>query len=402
MNTLCLIVDRFHTGYVGAYGNAWIETPSLNRLAAESLVLDQALIDSPQLDPLYHAYWQGLHALCPATHESRPSLAALLRNSGIATTLLTDEPQVAHHPAAEDFEELIELDSPQPSQLAEEIEQTHFAQCFAQIIDRLESATKPFLLWSHLGGLGTTWDAPLTFRRNYAEPGDPDPPASPDVPNRMLAKDYDPDEWLGISQSYAGQITLFDACLGVLLDYLADSPIGRETQLVLLGARGFPLGEHHRVGPCDEALYGELVHVPWMIRFPNGDAAAARSQSLVEPTDLWATLLDGFGIRDVPPSPTAASLLPLVRREVQVIHDRLCILGNDGRRAIRTPAWYLRNSEAPELFAKPDDRWEVNNVASRCPEVVENLREVLAQYEQAVLSGRIADLPALSDVWNSF
>ena len=26
--------------------------------------------------------------------------------------------------------------------------------------------------------------------------------------------------------------------------------------------RGFPLGEHRRIGECDQALYGELLHVP--------------------------------------------------------------------------------------------------------------------------------------------
>ena len=51
-----------------------------------------------------------------------------------------------------------------------------------------------------------------------------------------------------------------------------------------------------------------------------------------------------------------------------------------------------------ELFAKPDDRWEVNNVASRCREVVECLQDVLAQYELTLPTGRVLDLPPLSDV----
>ena len=51
--------------------------------------------------------------------------------------------------------------------------------------------------------------------------------------------------------------------------------------------------------------------------------------------------------------------------------------------------WYMRVPEysspdgankrdlAVELFAKPDDRWEVNDVADRCSEVVELLTAVL-------------------------
>ena len=53
---------------------------------------------------------------------------------------------------------------------------------------------------------------------------------------------------------------------------------------------------------------------------------------------------------------------------------------------------------SPELFAKPDDRWEVNDVASRCREVVESLQAALGQYELMLPTGRVLDLPPLSDV----
>jgi hypothetical protein len=73
-------------------------------------------------------------------------------------------------------------------------------------------------------------------------------------------------------------------------------------------------------------------------------------------------------------------------------------MAGDGGRAIRTPAWFLRAGGQPELFAKPDDRWEVNNVASLCAEVVECLSDALAQFEVALPTGRIADLAPLADV----
>ena len=251
------------------YGNSWIETPALDRLASQSVVFDQALIDSPQLERLYRSYWQGWHAMCPPPPESRPTLAALLRQSGVTTALLTDEPQVARHPLAVDFDEVVEIDPPWQPQSAGEIHETHFAQCFVEIIDWLEAARGPFLLWCHLGGLGTTWDAPLRFRRAYREQGDPPPPAAADVPDRMLPADYDPDELLGYTQSYAGQVTMLDTCLGAMFEFLDGLPVGEETLLTLISARGFPLGEHRRVGPCDDALFGELVHVPWMVRLPD-------------------------------------------------------------------------------------------------------------------------------------
>jgi hypothetical protein len=434
MNAICLVLDRLHAGYVGAYGNSWIDTPWLDRLASQSLLLDHALIDSPDLEPLYRSYWQGWHALCPAPSEPRPSLAARLGEAGVTTALLSDQPQVSRHPLAVDFDQVIEIDPPWQPQTAAKVEQTHFGRCFVEMIEWLQSAQGPFLLWCHLGGLGTTWDAPPRFRRAYQDEGDPPPPAGADVPELMLPADYHPDELLGITQAYSGQVTLLDTCLGAFGDFLDGLPGRDETLLTLTSARGFPLGEHGRVGPCDGAIYGELVHVPWMMRFPDAAGAALRSQSLVEPADLWATLLDWWNLgassplplgegpgvraermgtgsepagsncgnsapREVPvPILSARSLLPLARGQSGPRRDRLAIVGAEDRRAIRTPAWYLHTGDEPELFAKPGDRWEVNNVATRCRDVVEHLLEALARYESALAAGRALDLPPLDDV----
>ncbi len=66
-------------------------------------------------------------------------------------------------------------------------------------------------------------------------------------------------------------------------------------------------------------------------------------------------------------------------------------------RSARRPGIFAPTAE-PELFAKPDDRWEVNNVASRCQDVVECLQDAMMQYELTLPAGRSADLPPLGDV----
>ena len=404
MNVICLVVDRLHLGHLGAYGNSWISTPAVDRFAAEAFTFDQALLDGPSLEVLYRSYWQGLHAMCrPASADSHPSLPALLRNADFSTALLTDERLLVKHPSAVEFDELIEIDPPWQPQTASQVEETHLAQCFVRAVEWIGEADHPFFLWCHLAGLGTTWDAPMEFRRAYWEEGDPEPPESADVPELTLDENYDPDRLLGITQSYAGQVSLWDTCFGALVDFLDDSDVGRETLVVLTSSRGFPLGEHRRVGPCSEAsggeaLYGELVHVPLMLRFPDRFQAAARSAALVEPSDLWATLADCCGLADLPPTPTAHNLMPLIREEVETVRDRICIAGAGAERAIRTPAWYLRTGDVPELFAKPDDRWEVNNVADRCHDVVDDLQRTVTEYEQAIDDDRLAELPPLDDV----
>jgi arylsulfatase A-like enzyme len=415
VNAICLAIDRLHSGFLGCYGNTWIETPAFDRLATESFVFDQMLVDSPRLEPLYRSFWQGWHALAPAADHGymvpdRPALPALLREAGVHCTLLSDERAVIEHPLAIEFDDCLQIDPPWQTQMVAEgaYEETHLARCFLQIVDWVQTAKRPFFLWCHLGSLGTTWDAPPECRERYWDESDPPLLATADVPDRMLQAGFDPDELLVYTQAYAGQIALLDTCLGGFLEVLEDHPAAHKTLLALTSARGFPMGEHLRLGPCDEALHGELVHVPLFLRFPNGSAAGrlgatARSQALVEPADLWATLLDRWRIA-APPSPTGVSLMPLVREEPGhpvlrvAARDRLVVAGPGAERAIRTPAWYLRKAEQPELYAKPDDLWEVNNVAVRCQEVVDCLLDAADRYEQALYSGNLADLPPLGDV----
>ena len=40
MNVIVVVCNSLHLGFLGAYGNAWIDTPSLDRLASEGVVFD--------------------------------------------------------------------------------------------------------------------------------------------------------------------------------------------------------------------------------------------------------------------------------------------------------------------------------------------------------------------------
>jgi len=325
-----------------------------------------------------------------------PSLAVELRTAGVKTILLTDEPQIAHHPLAEDFAEVIELDPPWAEHLAVEVEGTHFGRCFISLMDRLSTIEEPFFLWCHFGGLSKVWDAPFWFRRWYQLPGDPSPPKFVEAPRRTLDADYDPDELWGICQAYAGQVTLLDACLGAFCDFLEDLSFFRHTLLNVISAGGFPLGSRGRIGG-EKDLTSESVHVPWLLRLPDAAAAALRCQALVGPTDLWATLREWQQLGPIKPSPFAASVLSLVRQESTSLHDRLCLIDNTGVRAIRTPAWYLWAAEQPQLYVKPDDQWEVNDVAPRLPHIVEGLQAALEQFVSRLLADCPDALPPLDD-----
>jgi len=382
-NILCLVVDRLQAAQVGAYGNTWIRTPRLDALAAESILFERAVADTLELDRLYRGWWQGLTALWPADAAGeRPRFPALAAQAGMRTILLTDDPAVASLPGAEGFAERTLIASGEPDRLADEIGETQAARIVGAAGELLASIREPFCLWLHARGMSGPWDAPYELRSQYADEEDPAPPHFVAPPCRMLPADHDPDELLGILHAYAGQVSLWDTCLGALVDELRSSQLARSTLVVFVSPRGYPLGEHGRVGPLDHALYNEAVQVPWLMRFPDGLGELARSQALVLPADLATTLAAWLGW---PPERFPAQghdLLGLVRWEAARVRECVLLASGGHDWAVRTPAWHLRVSDADEprsveLYAKPSDRYEVNDVADRASDVVAGLLDVL-------------------------
>jgi len=355
------------------------------------------MADSPDLPLLYRSYWKGLHAMSDDT--AADSLPENLVATEIHTALVTDDQVVAGLKWTDAFDERITL-SPTPAvKTAEEVGLTQMAHLFASVVDWLADAPEPSFLWVHSRGMAGPWDAPLDFRNQFADEEDPAPPDMVTPPVIRLEADCDPDDLLGLQQAYAGQVRLLDMCIGVLLDAAQAMPGRENTLLAVTSPRGYPLGEHGRVGQCDEALYGELLNVPCFLRFPDGAGAAARSQYLLQPPDVFPTLLDWFSLPADDEPVWGASLIPAVDDIRPSQRDRACSI-SEGHSAIRTPAWLLERhpDSKRELFAKPGDRWEANEVADRCRETADELETVLDEFQEVACSGDPTGLTPLSRV----
>ena len=328
----------------------------------------------------------------PAGTESLPRQ---LEAAGVNSVLLTDSSSLGADPLASEFGDRMVLHSKLPEQAAPNVEQTQMAQLFAEAIEWLVTAERPFMLWLHAAAMERVWDAPLPLREQFADVEDPPPSSTVMVPSLRLEQDFDPDDLLGLTHAYAGQVAVLDRCIGALVDAIdARFPL-QETLLILTSPRGFSLGEHGRVGSCGDQLHGEVLHVPCIVRHPDPNARAQRCHTLIQPPDLYATLLDWFGRPPNDQQPCRRSVLPLLGCET-AWERQLAFARGPGQLAIRTPAWFLVRDEIkpPALYVKPDDRWEVNEVVDRCVPIAEQLSDAL---EQIAKSDQFADLPELPD-----
>jgi hypothetical protein len=140
---------------------------------------------------------------------------------------------------------------------------------------------------------------------------------------------------------------------------------------------------------------------------PRADAASlSAAAAVVTPANsrrvaIGATLADWFGGSADALRPMASLLHPQVAIPARAAPGWIVAIGEHGERAIRTPAWMLRqapdavathNGElvtiAAELYVKPDDRWESNEVADLRPEIASRLLAVL---DDSVNGARLGD-----------
>ncbi len=396
-NAIVLVFDGLHNGFSGAYGNAGIATPALDRFACDSLLCDRYYADTLELSLLCREYWFGIPAAEPETGTVplAPSLPARLREKGYRTILLTDDSEVAYDLYADGFSEVHRIDASLSDQPAASLEETRFFRLFATEIDLVAQNEEPYFLWAHFKAFAGPWDFPDEYRDEQVEEGDPEPYSGTIVPrfdDRSVDSEPDPDVLRSVVETYTAGITVLDESLAGFVESLQGGELGAKTLCILTGARGFSMGEHRLIGlPEPGDLWGENLHLPLLVRFPEqyDSQRMVRTSALTQPSDLYATLAEWF---DCGNDNAGQSLVRFLADEETPIRDEIRIVGDSQIQALMQSDWFFRiRSETDEiqglrqkveLYAKPDDRYEVNEVADRCEDIVE-------EWERLPLRGEI-------------
>jgi arylsulfatase A-like enzyme len=269
---------------------------------------------------------------------------------------------------------------------------------------RVHSRKDRLFLWVDFFDPHEPWDPPEPWRSLY----DPDydgqelvDPVAGDVAGYMTAREVEHTMAL-----YAGEITFVDKWVGLLLDRLRDLGLWDNTLLMLTSDHGEPFGEHGYIRKARPYNHEQLVHIPWIVRHPEGLGAGRRVEALVQTTDLMPTVLDALDIprplEQVYRAPTHTlfpqdmpvarqhvqldgfSLLGLMRGDREAVRAYACT-GHHGRQwSIRSAEWaYLLNvdgSGGPELYHRPGDPAEQHNLVAEHPDVARELELELRRW----------------------
>lgn len=388
MQAIVVTFDRLATRLIGCYGNEWIETPHLDRLAATSTVFDNHFTDSVG-SKAGQAWFTGRLAHSPSLSSPSTNGLPFLRQWGVTTELVIAASSRLTSRESAGFDRVAE--TPGEDGLEVDPKEVPIARLIQAGISLLRepAADGNRLVWLHAPEPGLP---PEGFATLYFEDFEERELPMTDVPREAWPQE------LAVA---AGSLSLVDHWIGELISQirLLDQP----TLLVITAARGqswmngyFAAEPSVRTSSPADLLRDQEVKTPLILSVHGAgeqfaDFSGLRCPHFVQTTDLIPTLFDWFGVTR-PSELAGVSLLKeavsvqSTRREIQVSDD-------DRNLGIRTPEWHClvrladANGEIPEnvcfgdaawpeqvqLFSKPEDIWDVTDVSTQQPEVCESL-----------------------------
>ncbi len=166
-------------------------------------------------------------------------------------------------------------------------------------------------------------------------------------------------------------------CIRDSLDALDQSPIAKNTIVVLWSDHGFHLGEKDHIEKF--ALWEKANHVPFIIAAPGVTKPGSRCEQPVDLTVLYPTLMELCRL-DAKTKCDGPSAVPLLRDPDALWPYPAISTYGKGNHAIRTKRWrYIRYADgSEELYNHDYDPNEWTNLAKQ-PAMVPSLSKLRAR-----------------------
>jgi arylsulfatase A-like enzyme len=352
-NVLLVTVDTLRPDRLGTYGHNRIETPNIDRLAAEGALFETALTDTPWTTPSMSSVMTGTYA----THhgfkspnanrlaQENVTLAEVLAEAGYTTAAVIGsfmldsifqlDQGFAHYDDAfttpiwskpgHEFEHIESefFEAPDRQRMffiskvlndsrREDSEVTEVALAWLA-----KQRAEPFFLWAHYFGPHEKPDGRVDENRS--------------VRRRI--------------RSYHTDIQNTDREVGRLLAGFAEAGLDGNTVVVFHADHGESLGEQGLIGH-GQLLNDATMRVPLILRYPPRVAAGIRVSGLVRNVDIYPTILDAIGIENEREL-SGESLLPLAAPAIERLWARLT-----GRAGVERVAYMETYYPAQMEFAK--------------------------------------------------
>ncbi len=402
MNVVMIMNDTLRYDHVGANGNDWIQTPNLDRFAAESAVFDRHYLASFPTIPNRHEIMKGrvgapFQKWGPLEWDAL-TLPEVLRDNGYVTMLINDTPHLMNYGygfdrpfhawqmirghevdrVRTDYFENAEFAIDDKVQDSERMSLYHrqtkdrrtesdwfSPQVMQAACDWLErnAGHENFFLWVDSFDPHEPWDPPQHYVDLYDPGYDGVVPVWPVFGE--TAGRYSEAEMKHIRALFAGEVTMVDRWIGRVLDTIDRLGLCDNTIVIIVSDHGFGLGERGFLGKRPQ--FPETLHTLMMVRHPDGIAAGKRIPALAQHPDLTPSLLDMLDIAEPAEMEIQGkSWFPVLKGEKRV-HRQVAIAGAFPNYVPPNATYGLRRMVGPKggwsgITAVTRDWWLVDNV----------------------------------------
>ena len=396
-----VIFSDDHTYRAIGYNQPAVQTPHLDRLAAEGFRLDRAFTASPICVASRASIYTGTY---PQRHGSVGLSSAAFTQNVVAekrfVTLPAALAQAGYHTALYGKSHLGE---PTTFGFAEgrETKDPNDEETFAEaekFVQREARLSRPFLLWLTPRNPHVPLSSPQRFKDLYRDTVitlDPNWRESPRLesvfnqaaagqiafrdgplpiyPNAPAGQTSGPprtaDNMKEVIKAYYADVSCLDEQIGRLVGQLKAAGLYDNTIIVYLSDNGYHLGNHGLGNKI--TMHEESVRVPMFIHSPLLPTKGARSDALVSSLDVYPTLLDFAGVA-IPSQLMGKSLRPILVSPSATVRDYVvseCVgpperrVGT-GHRMVRTDRfkYILSSSDEEAFFDLRSDPFEMRNV----------------------------------------
>ncbi len=404
-NVMIVLIDTLRADHLALYNNnTRVQTAFMNKIGAESMVFDRALVQENWTKPSVATLLTGLF---PETHRTKteknklPRTVTLIsehfRKLGFATAAFIANGYVSGKFGFEKgWDTWINYVREGKANRAKFVARDTIAWLESRPKDR------PFLLYVHTIDPHVPYIPPREFRALYD-----DEPYNGVVTPRGTAKLLEGIKKGSVKLSqrdkyrlealYDGEISYHDEHFERIYQAMSDQGLLEDTLIVVTSDHGEEFFEHGSVGH-GHSMYEEMLHVPLLMRLPgaSGHEGKARSDAEVGLVDVFPTVCELTGV-EIPGDVEGRSLVPLLKG---VAGDRWPgVSFSDflyGQRAVRMGRYKLiYRGLSTTLFDLETDPAETTDLSDEMPITLAALREQLGIHQ-----GRFVDTGSVGGAGN--
>lgn len=327
-NVLLVSIDSLRADHLGSYGYERDTSPTIDALAREGVLFEQAISSAPWTVPAHVTLLTGLppevHDVMSVRQKLSPdavTLAEAMQGAGYDTAAFVSGPTVmAHFGFDQGFalydESMVER---RQQNAGTAVSSPGLVDLVSGWLGRWNDAGRraPFFVFLHM------WDVHYDYvpPQEYVERFDPGYAGDVDArrfeTNERVRLGMDPRDLRHVVALYDGEIRFTDDHLARLVARLRTLGLLDDTIVVVTSDHGDEFFEHGYKGHA-KSLYDEVLHVPLVVRYPRRVAAGRRITEQVRLMDVAPTILGlagvsapaGFGAQGLAPEHRFVDLAP--------------------------------------------------------------------------------------------